>query len=504
MRRLDAETIAAGTPGEVLMERAGQGTFQEILEFCARLPLIHYQRFLILTGKGNNGGDGHVIARYLAEDAFEVTVLSVCEKELLQGDALLNAERLPEAVNFVAAPDRFAEYLQPGTIVVDALLGTGISGPVKDPYAAMINAVNASGLPVVAVDIPSGLNADTGEAGQATIVADLTVTMALPKTGLILGDAAEHTGALRCVDIGILPELVASAEASFEAVLKQDVRPYLSRLPHTAHKGDLGRVLLVGASRRYPGALMLAGLGCLRCGGGLVTAAFPEAARAQLGPRPNALIQAPIPDGGKGFHNAAGQDALVELAEDQDVLALGPGLGREPESLDLIQKLLKTPKPAVLDADGLSVFERHPDVLPRAAPTVITPHPGEMQRVCQAVGAAELRQQDRLTQAKELAQRLQAYVVLKGAFSVIAGPDGRVAVNTSGTPALATGGSGDVLTGMVAAFLCQLEDPFAAIETAGFIHGYAAELRPDAARSLVADDLPELIGEAMQQISPLA
>ncbi len=504
MRELDAGTIDAGTPGEVLMERAGEGSWALIRDYCAGLAPQHAQRFLVLVGKGNNGGDGYVIARLVAEEGHDVTVLSVCAKDELTGDALLNAQRLPTTVVYVLEPELIAAHLTSGTIIVDCLLGTGIKGSVRDPYKAIILAVNASCLPVIAIDIPSGVNADSGVITDVAIEADLTITMALPKTGLLLGRGPEHTGRLRRVDIGILRNLEREAESSFEAILSDDIQPLIRRVPNAAHKGDMGRIAIVGGSTRYPGALALAGMGCLRSGGGLVTLAYPESARAQLGHHPNALIQFPIPDADKGFLNAAATETLMEFIEGQDVVALGPGLGRNPESLALIAELLKSDKPVVLDADGLKVFTHHPEAMPREAPTIITPHPGEMKRILRALDAEHLLEEDRISQARGVAKRLQAVTVLKGAFTVIADKTGEIAVNTSGSQALATGGSGDILTGMCAAWLHQLRDPFAAAKTAVFIHGLAGELSPYGTRHLIADDLPEMIGMALEEISPLA
>jgi NAD(P)H-hydrate epimerase len=282
------------------------------------------------------------------------------------------------------------------------------------------------------------------------------------------------------------------------------VRPFLGRLAKESHKGTQGRILVVGGASQYPGAPVLAACGALRAGGGLVTLAYPAAMAPLLGQAPNALIRRPLADGGAGHHTLAAGADYAALAASQDVLAIGPGLGRAPESLAVVQALLATDRPAVLDADGLGVFAVCPGALPRAATTVLTPHPGEMARLLAALGLSELAQGDRLVQASRVAARLQAYVVLKGAATVLAAPDGRLALNSSGSPALATGGSGDVLTGILAAFLAVAADPWAAVQAAVFLHGLAAERAPRGHRNLIADDLPQLLGEAMQEVSPFA
>ncbi len=503
MRELDNATIESGTAGEVLMERAGYGSFRELMEFCEGMFSEHAKRFLVLCGKGNNGGDGHVIARYLHEAGLDVCVVSMCPIDDLKGDALLNAERLDDEITLVIEPDSLKRYLQPGTIVIDALLGTGIAGEVREPYKTLITEVNESGLPVVAIDIPSGLNAETGEVANVATVADLTITMAQPKTGLLQGDGTNCTGMLRVVDIGILPEKAEAAKSPFDAVTAADVAPILGRIPSAAHKGTLGRIMVIGGCNRYPGALILSGTACARSGGGLVTIAFPTGIYSMLPTRSAALIMQPVSDNGECRHANVTQNLRDGIAQ-QDVLAIGPGIGPAEDTMRVVAELLRSDKPVVLDADGLRAVAIADDAFPRQAPTVLTPHPGEMRRLIQGIGRDDLLDADRQTQAVEVAKALDAVVVLKGAHSVIAAADGRVAVNTSGSPALASGGSGDVLTGMIAAWLAQLDDAFEAAKVATFIHGYAAEIAPDAKRGLIADDLVELISPAMANLSPHA
>ncbi len=503
MRELDEMTIAGGTPGETLMERAGTGAFDQILGWLENIATSHVVMIVVVTGKGNNGGDGHVLARLFAEHTeYPVTVFSTCSRKELKGDARLNADRLPEAVEFMYGDELPDELLTPGTLLIDALLGTGIKGAVQEPYATIIRAMNESGLPICAIDLPSGLNADDGSVANVAIRADLTLTMGLPKMGLLLGEGLAHCGQLRCIDIGLDAGKTETAMSPFDAVFAADARAFLKRLPVDAHKGSMGRVLIVGGARSYPGAPMLAGRGALRAGGGLVSVAFPESMIPLARPKENALILHPLDDQKRG-HHCLGEE-LMELAKSQDVLAVGPGLSRADEALDVVAALLGTGKAVVLDADGLSVFSRHPSVLPRQGLTVLTPHPGEMKRLLQAIGEDELAEKDRLTQAGELARRFRCFVVLKGAGTVITSPEGDLAINSSGTAGLATGGTGDVLTGILAAFLAQSDDPWLAIRSAIFLHGLAAELAPNGRRHLIADDLPDLLGEAMHSISPFA
>lgn len=502
MRELDEQTIESGTSGEELMERAGRGAFHELLAFVELLDSRHAIQFVIVTGKGNNGGDGHVVARCLADYTdYPVSVFSTVPKSELKGDALTNAEDLPETVEFQVGEALPDDLLVPGVVLVDALLGTGISGEVREPYAHLIRQMNDSGLPIVALDNPSGLDATAGTITNTAIMADLTITMGLPKIGLFRGDGLLHSGRLRLVEIGIPESFIRNRPSPFDAIFAQDVRPLLGRLPKDVHKGNMGRILIVGGARMYPGAPMLTGHGALRAGGGLVSVAYPGSIAYLLRPPCNSLILHPIADNDTGIHQP-GQ--LSDLAADQDVLLIGPGLSRESPALEAAAELLRTDKPAVLDADGLQVIGHAPDLFPRQATTVITPHPGEMKRILQALDMEDLAGQDRLVQANKVAQRLDAYVVLKGAATVISAPDARLAVNSSGCPALASGGSGDVLTGIIGAFLARSQEPWEAIMAAVFLHGLAAELGLRGQRNLIADDLPELLGDAMQLISPFA
>ncbi len=505
MQALDRRTIDGGVSGDLLMERAGIGAFEALLEFIEPLPYAHRHRVVVINGKGNNGGDGYVVARLLAErTGYEAVVYSTCQPDELQGDAKLNADRLPLPINVCdRLPD---DALRPGTVVLDCLLGTGISGPVREPYATIIGQIKESHLPVVAMDIPSGVDADTGAVAAIAVHADLTITMALPKIGLLRGDGARLCGRLRCVDIGIPATFVDDIDIDFaaEATLAADVRPLICRLPSATHKGDMGRILIVGGSADYPGAPMLAGAGALRAGGGLVTVACPRSIGPVLAPQDNALIRKLIDDDGRGTHGPLEAAEFADLTADKSVIAVGPGLGGGDAALGLVRDLLGTDKPVVLDADALQACSDCGDRLKTRAVTVLTPHPGEMARLIASCGFAGLDSADRESQASTVAKELNAIVVLKGHRTIVAAPDGRIFINTSGTPALATGGSGDVLCGVIAAVLCQCDNPVAAVRLAVFVHGLAAELSLNGMRGTTADDQPQLIAHAVQQLSPLA
>ncbi len=505
MRELDQETIESGTSGEILMERAGIGAAVEILEFVENLNPKHVEHFVILAGKGNNGGDGYVIARLLCDCTdYKISVLSMSEPSDLKGDAKVNAEMLPPEVEHQVCTRIDEHLLSDSVIFIDCLLGTGISGEVKEPYLSIIDQVNSSGRPVISIDVPSGIDADSGSVANAAIVADLTVTIGLPKTGLFQGQGLHNSGQLRLVDIGIPANFIERKPAAFDSIFHRDIRPLFQRLPKTVHKGGMGRILVIGGSDSFPGAPLLSATGALRAGGGLVTVAYPKSIAPMIHPTANALILHPTDDQGAGYHTPLPATSFHALIDNKDVIAIGPGLGTHEKSQELVDSILSTSKTIILDADAFLTLKKNTDCFPRTGTTVLTPHPGEMIRLLSYLNLSIPPDADRITQATSLASRLNAYIVLKGAATVIAGPSGEVAVNSSGCAALASGGTGDVLTGVIAAFLCQFENYFDALKCAVFVHGLAAELAPYGMRNLIADDLLTLIGLAMSDLSPFA
>ena len=506
MRHLDERTIDAGTPGEALMERAGEGIVREMLPFLERrVGERHRRRFVVLAGKGNNGGDGYVVARLLCEQTEQpVSVYSVCSVHDLSGDARTNALRLPGGVAFEECEDLPPEALLPGTVLVDALLGTGIRGELRAPYDRLVGQVNASGLPVVAVDIPSGMNGDTGEAAGDAVVADLTVTMAQPKRGLLTPTGQARCGVLRCVDIGIPASFVEEAPGDGEAIFSRDVSSVLQRRPHDSHKGMFGHALVLGGSSRYVGAPVLVGEAALRVGTGLVTVGVPASVRDNIFLPLQALIVRGVPDGGDGVFHPAGGEVLASAADDADAVVFGPGVGRHPSVREVLEFLLGTDLPLLIDADGLRLLADLPPPSGRGAPLVVTPHPGEMRALLSGFGLERLVDSPRREQASELAQRHGLWVVLKGMGTVVAAPDGRTAINTSGDSGLASGGSGDVLSGLLGGLLAQGQEPWDALRLGVFLHGLAAELAVDSGRALVADDLLGRIGAAFRELTPFA
>ncbi len=502
MRELDSRSIKdAGIAGEVLMERAGCAAAEHILDFVSRVPAEHARRFVLLAGKGNNGGDAYVAARILSErDSRPVAIYSICPLGELGGDAAVNAGRVPGAVS-VTETVSFPGDIGRGDIVVDGLLGTGISGPPRGPYSEWIEKLNSLDLPVISLDLPSGVDAGDGSVAGVAVRAVMTVTMGLPKTGMFIRPGSDLCGMLRCVDIGIPEKFIADAESGFESIFASDVEKLLGNIDPASHKNSRGRVLIAGGSRLYSGAPFLAAKGALRSGAGLVTVAVPDG--TDVAPScPASLIVRKIPGNPEGIFSGGSVDTLLELSRAHDCTVFGPGVTTDPDASAALQALSEENIPLVLDADGLNLLAGNPGLLPRECSTILTPHPGEMRRLAEAYSVDCASERNVL--ALTLAEKTGAVVLLKGHRSVTATPSGKIFVNSSGTPALATAGSGDILAGITGALLALTCDPALSVSAAAFIHGLASEYSPFGRRGMTADDLPRLIPRAMLSISPLA
>jgi len=507
MRDLDRRTIESGTPGFVLMDRAGTGAAEEILLFVrTNLGERHRRRFVVVAGKGNNGGDGWVVARRLHEAGERVRMVAVCPPSDLNGDALEHARLAPADLEVSVADEPPAGLLAPGDVLVDALLGTGVSGVLRPPFDAFVAWMNESRLPVMSLDVPSGLNADTGEPAGDAVIADLTLTMGLPKAGLLTPRGLRHCGELRVIDIGIPPAFVAEAPAAGDAITARDITPLLDRRASDAHKGVFGHVLVVGGSRLYPGAPILAGAAAARSGAGLVTVVVPEWTRPLIPHRPHALIVQGLPTGDTGLFDRPDVSRLRELLNKKQAVLVGPGVGPAAGIVRILEEVLQTNAPLVVDADALRIVPAVAALMRKRAPipAVLTPHPGEMRAILEGLGAPGLLSAERAEQACFAARECGAVVVLKGRGTVVAAPDGRTAINTTGNNGLASGGSGDVLAGLTAGLLAQGYGAFDAARIAVYVHGRCAELAGCGRRALIADDLIEVLGAAWKDVTPFA
>ena len=462
MRALDQRTITeALVPSLTLMERAGAGV---VTHLEARYAPLAGKSVIILCGKGNNGGDGFVVGRLLRRKQAQVHILLLASPEDLSRDAKTMYQRFlrsagKSAVTCPADVETIQQRLATGDILVDAILGTGLSTPVTGLYRDAIEAITAVGRPTVAVDLPSGLHADTGAVLGAAVRADLTVTLGLPKAGLYSGSGIDCAGTVRLVDIGILA-------------------------------GSVGKT----------GAAAMAALSALRIGTGLVTAAIPSSANDILEAKLLEVMTLPMPETKARTFARSGLDRLLAFAGARDAVAIGPGLTTHPETVDLVQELVKRiDKPCVLDADALNALAGKSSLLTECKrPPIITPHPGEMARL-ETEATTQSVNEDRLGTATRFARERGVFVILKGARTVIARPDGLAAICPTGNPGMATAGTGDVLTGMVGGLLAQGLAPWDAACAATYFHGLAGDLAAQhlGQAGMIASDLIQHIPHAL-------
>ncbi|MGQ0570834.1 MAG: NAD(P)H-hydrate dehydratase [Armatimonadota bacterium] len=489
-----------GVPTLLLMETAGRS----VAAAARRLVDRHAPNVIVVAGKGNNGGDGLVAARIMMASGWPVTVVLLARDVEVTGDAAVNLHAARRAGVDIANLDSTAMpglrgTLKQADLVVDGLFGTGFRGPAVGLAAKTIEAMNACGSPVLAIDIPSGVHGDTGAIDGPAVRAAATVTMGLPKTGLILPPGAECAGQIWVADVGHPKRLLEVARVRTTLVTRDLVDAAVPVRRLDAHKGGFGRVVILAGSIGHTGAAVLATLGSLRAGAGLVTLGVPAAVYPIVGPAVIEGMPVPLPDADGALASQA-VDRIRELAASADVVACGPGLSTRPGPASIVRWLIaECPRPLVLDADALSIMAAMPgDIPPSKSPIVLTPHPGEMARLLGA--KIDEIQRHRLQVARVAAERFKAVVVLKGARTVVADPGGDLFVVPTGNPAMATGGMGDVLTGVIAGLIGQGLTPAAAAWTGAYLHGLAGDIAAAArgpagilARE-VADSLPAALG----------
>ena len=512
MRAVDSAAIhQLGLPGLVLMENAGRG----VAELIARArPCVTGLDVRVVCGAGQNGGDGFVVARHLLARGAQVQVIMAAPRERIAGDAALYArvfEAMPGALvrdaSLESDPDIWQSHLGDADVIVDAIFGTGLRSDVSGPPAAAIRAMNASPALRVAVDIPSGLDGDTGAVRGVCVQAQLTATMACRKLGLVL-DAEAPVGQVEVVDLGIRAEGLLQAALALGPVchwLEADaVAKPLPRRGPSGHKGTAGHLLIVAGSSGKTGAALLAARAALRAGVGLATVATTAAGQVALDAKVLAEMTACFAEG-----EDAGPDAyarLLAMAGRMKATALGPGIPTGSGMSAVVHRMMaEWPLPLVVDADGLNLLGPEGARLGRSAPAarILTPHPGEMARLCN-VHTADIAK-DRLGHARRLAADSGAVVVLKGARTIVAAPDGTAYLNPTANPALGTAGSGDVLTGVVGSLLAQGLDAVAAACAGVFAHGASAQAATEAlgSRHLMASDLPDAIARTLERLRTL-
>ena len=474
VRALDAYAIAQGTDGYTLMRRAAEAALRAMR---SRWPTA--MRIAIVTGGGNNGGDGYVLARFAQAAGLSAAVLAAVAPEALRGDALRACE------DFRASGGRILAYeaalLGATDVIVDALLGTGLHEPVRPDLAQAIHAINACDRPVFSLDLPSGLNADSGAVMGAAVSADCTISFVALKTGLFLGAAPDHVGRLIFDDLELSPPDELRFRPLLQRLSEGEIARALPPRGRAANKGDFGRVLIVGGGPGMPGAVRLAGESCLRVGAGLVTVATArDNLNAVVAGRPELIVHA--------VEEAA---ALEPLLGSADVVAVGPGLGQSTWAASMLESVLGCGKPLLIDADALNLLAK--SARPAPARSVLTPHPGEAGRLLGSNAAAI--QSDRMAALHALqARHPGSVIVLKGAGTLI-GAEGQIpGICERGNPAMAAPGMGDVLTGVIAGILAQCRDPWQAACAGVLAHALGGdELARDRSRGILALELAEAI-----------
>jgi len=478
MRELDRLTIEEiGVAGVVLMEVAGRGAADVVEGFA---PGLVGWRVAILCGAGNNGGDGYVVARHLLMRGAEVRVFMVAARERIRGDGLVNLEAAEKVgVDFEwldsNLPEDLTGRLAGYDCVVDALLGTGLSSEVRGRYREVIEAINAARTLTVAVDVPSGLSSDTGHPLGVAVEADATVTFGCPKIGVVTHPGVEYTGDVHIVDIGIPPALEARLDVRCHLLEERDVVGLVPSRRLGGHKGTYGHLLVVAGSPGKTGAAVLCARGAARSGAGLVTVAAPADAMPSVAARSIETMTEEYALDSADLDPQEATARLVALTRGKEAIVVGPGIPTGRAMVEVLREVLPDATvPVVLDADGLNVVALKPDLLGQvSAPLVLTPHPGEMARLL-GVTTSEV-QADRLAVAREAAARFGAVVALKGARTVVAAPDGEAVINPTGNPGMGSGGTGDVLAGLIGGLLAQGVAPFDAARLAVYLHGLAGD-----------------------------
>jgi len=507
MREADRQTIDdVGIPSIVLMENAGR---QAVAAMEAAFDDLPSSKVGVLCGRGNNGGDGFVVARTLAQRGIEAVVYLLGSVADIRGDARTNLEILGrvgltvvEITNAQEWELHFSEVSE-CDLIVDAIVGTGFHGPLTGLLETVVADVNGLGVPIVAIDLPTGVSADSHDIEGEAIEASMTVTLAAPKLPLILPPADAYGGDLVIADIGIPGSVIDELDGPWlELLTRERMRELVPARAADSHKGDFGRVLVVAGSVGRTGAAHLAAVGALRSGAGLVTIATPRSCVPILAAMMPEYMTEPLDETAAGTIDFSAADRVLDLKA--DIIAIGPGLGQDPSTAAFVQAVVeRSGVPLVVDADALNAFSGDPDRLAGrdGVDVIITPHPGEMSRLLNST--IEQVQAARLEHARDFASSHRCHVVLKGHRTVIAGPEGRSFVNLTGNAGMATGGTGDLLTGMIAAWFAQILDAEAACKLAVYLHGTAGDLAEadEGEIALVPTDIAARLGDAVLELT---
>lgn len=485
-------------PSLMLMEQAGWGIADRI---AARYGAVKGKKIRVVAGRGNNGGDGLAAARHLREKGAHVAVYLLNPIEKIEGEASVNLDIWMKSDGVLhplgtVSWEEMGKDFQTSDLIIDALLGTGLSRTPQGDYVQAISLINRSKCRVVSVDLPSGISADTGERLGIAVKADYTLTLGLPKRGLFVNDGVEYRGDWDRIDVGFPQKLIDQAAITTHLVCGLPDFPPLR--PVNVHKGVFGHLMVIAGSVGKKGAAKMTSLAALRCGAGLVTSAIPKSLDPAFGVVEGMTL--PLPETDEGTLALPAASMILDALRGKSAIALGPGLSQHPETVALIRHLIvEIGLPMVIDADGLNAIAADPTLLAaKKGPLVLTPHPGEMGRLLGV--KSDVIQKDRFTVAADFAKKWDLVLVLKGAHTLIAAPDGAISINNSGNSGMATAGTGDVLTGMIGGWLAQGIDPLTAARWGVYLHGLAGDLaaKKTGEISLMASDLIGHIPEAIK------
>ncbi len=539
MQQIDKVTIKKyGTAGIILMERAGRAVVSKINEIFfekrgSRHKGIRHKedkKIIILCGGGNNGGDGFVVAKILHSRGMDVKVFLTAKPESLKGgartkydEAVKSGVKIYPIKEFLIRQSSRSEssrrvaptIVNRQSVIVDALLGTGLNKNVKSPLSDVIKKMNSMQCPVISIDIPSGISSDTGQIMGCAVKAYYTVTFGLPKRGHSLYPGAEYTGKLYIENIGFSQKLLKSAKLKVNLLQEEDALSLLPERPKYSHKGTYGHVLLIAGSKGKTGAAFMSAKACLRTGAGLVTIGVPESLVNVFQSRVTEEMVLPLPDKGNGTLSYKASDLILKFLRQQaNVLAIGPGISTSNEISKLVSLIIaKSKVPIVMDADAINAIAGKTAILKKSSASIIlTPHPGEMARLLREKAEGkrqkaekEIRskiEKDRINMAVLFAKKTKTYLILKGVPTVIAAPDGKAFVNSTGNPGMATAGIGDVLTGMISAFLAQGLNPQNASILGVYMHGLIGDIVAEkkGKHSLIASDMINAIPKVFKTI----
>jgi len=506
MRKIDRIAIKElGIPGVVLMENAGQSVVSAMEDY---FEMDTVTELTVVCGKGNNGGDGFVVSRYLLNQGKYVDIFIIGDEKDIKGDAKKNLDILkgigvkPKTIRSAKDLKELSLSLLHSEIVVDAIFGTGFKGEIAGISSKIVVDINESGLPIVSVDTPSGIDSNTGQVSGVAVKADMTVTMGLPKMGQFLYPAKNYVGELYVADIGFPEQVIDKVSPMGTLVDKDVIKRFIPWRASNSHKGAFGRILIIAGSTGMTGAAAMTANSALRAGAGLVYLAIPEHLNPILEEKCTETITIPVSETAKGSIGLEAYKQIMEQVSNVDVLAIGPGMSRNAETQKLIRKVVKDAAiPLLVDADGINAFEGYTDILKkRKKPTILTPHPGEMARLIES--SARKVDSNRLEIAQRYASKWGIILVLKGVPTIISKYDGAYWLNNYANSGLATGGSGDVLSGLIIGFLAQKTSPLAAAVSGVYIHASAGEILKEkmGEHSIIASDLLDAIPAAIMKV----